>query len=335
MNGTDIWLLRPEEFIRRPARYLRCFGELGARLTAIPSFGLLHLTRNITPDDLADCDFTAWRAIIVGAERVDPAALDHVHRLLAPFGLRRAAFLPAYGLAEATVAVTGVGLDEEWGTVTVDPSAIDVRRPITYTADGQQVVGCGHALHGLEVSIADEDGGILPDGHVGEIVVRGASVAADYLAGTAGGGTRLRDRTLWTGDAGFVVDRQLFVLGRMGDSIKIRGRTVFAEDVEALLDPLRPGARRLAVVLGMRRGRATCVIVLECPRKDWLLSAAELVRPRVEEATILVLAAPAGTIDWTTSGKPRRRKLWQDFVAGRIRTSTAATEPAVTSGRGR
>ena len=90
MNRSDIWVLEPEQFIQAPLRYLRCFGELGARLTAMPNFGLAYIARRIRPEQLDGLDFRQWRAVIVGAERVDPAVLDAFTKLLAPHGLSAA-----------------------------------------------------------------------------------------------------------------------------------------------------------------------------------------------------------------------------------------------------
>jgi acyl-CoA synthetase (AMP-forming)/AMP-acid ligase II len=322
VNTTDIWLLRPEDFVHRPERYLRCFGIAGARLTAMPSFGLGYITRRVRPAQLEGCDFSQWRAIIVGAERVDPGSLHRAYELLAPFGLRREAFLPAYGLAEATVAVTGLPLEEQWDAVTIDPSATAPGRPVEPPVDHgptQDVVGCGRPLTGVQVSIVDEDDRPLPEGHVGEIVVRGDSVAAGYLEpGSNARVTRLREGTLWSGDAGFLRDGQLYVFGRLGDSMKIRGRTVFAEDVESLLAELRAPARRSVVVLGVHAGTPTVVVVFEQAQPEWLEGAAELIRPRTEHAAVVVVDAPRGTVSWTSSGKPKRRLLWQAYVADQL-----------------
>nr|WP_230416354.1 AMP-binding protein [Micromonospora tarapacensis] len=129
VTGADLWLLTPAEFVRRPTRFLECFGRHGARLTAMPGFGLAHVVRRVRAEQLAGLDFGRWRAVIVGAERIQPATLDDFAGLLAPYGLRREALLPAYGLAEATLAVSGLPLRTGWRQA---PGP-----------DGVPVVGCG------------------------------------------------------------------------------------------------------------------------------------------------------------------------------------------------
>jgi acyl-CoA synthetase (AMP-forming)/AMP-acid ligase II len=308
VNRSDIWLLPPEEFIRRPVRYLRCFGESGAVLTAMPSFGLEYVARRVRPEALAGLDFSRWRAVIVGAERVDPGALDRFTGLLAPFGFRRTALLPAYGLAEATLPVTGLPLTEEW-----------VAQPAADAPGGTPTVGCGPPVDGMSVTIEDENGSPVPDGCPGEIVVRGTAVAAGYAGGDGAASpsrTSFDGRALRTGDAGFVRNGQLFVLGRLGDSVKVRGRAVFAEDLEAALVGLGLPAHRVAAALGLQDGVPTVVAVVEQPAADLPASAAEVLRRRGEGARIVLSCVPRGTIQRTTSGKPRRPQLWQSFLSG-------------------
>ncbi len=326
VNQGDLWLLEPERFVRTPTRYLRCFDKPGARLTAIPSFGLDHITRRVPPDALDGLDFSEWRAVIVGAERIDPATLDRFANLLAPFGLDRRALLPAYGLAEATLAVTGLALDKEFTTAAVDPRALSFGDDVRAATDSgvQHVVGCGPALAGLRVDVVDDEGVPLPDGHLGQIVVRGASIAAGYAGSDASLSlTGWHDGALHTGDAGFLVDGQLFVIGRLGDSMKIRGRTHFAEDIEAALVAAGLPRTRLAVLLGSAAAGPTAVVLIEQARDGWLDTARAVLRRTAEGADGVVLDVPHNTIQRTTSGKPKRRPMWQAYVDGRV----AAPQP--------
>ncbi|GIJ79616.1 Acyl-CoA synthetase (AMP-forming)/AMP-acid ligase II [Micromonospora phaseoli] len=309
VTGADLWLLSPAEFVRRPTRFLECFGRHGARLTAMPGFGLAHVVRRVRAEQLAGLDFRRWRAVIVGAERIQPSTLADFAGLLAPYGLRREALLPAYGLAEATLAVSGLPLGTGWRQA---PGP-----------DGVPVVGCGHPLAGTGVTVVGDDARPVDDGVVGEILVSGAGVTDGYAGGPVFDDGRVR-----TGDAGFVRDGELFVLGRLGDSLKVHGRTVFAEDLDAMLGAaLGAPPGRLATVLGLRSGHPTVVVHLEHPRPEWLPRIPALVRPLVPEATVHVVPVPAGTVPRTTSGKPKRRLLWRRHLA-------AAAPTDVTAGRG-
>lgn len=320
VNRSDLWLLPSEEFVRNPLRYLRCFGAQGARLTSMPNFGLEYVARRVPAKALEGLDFSAWRAVIVGAERVDTGALERFCALLGPYGLDRRALLPAYGLAEATLAVTGLPLDEEWTSLAVRPGSLAVGAHVETGTDGQLITGCGRPLGDVTVSVVDDEGRPLHDGAVGEIVVRGSSVALGYAEATGDSAslTRLGDGTLRTADAGFLHDGELFVLGRLGDSMKLRGRALFAEDLESLLAGAGVPALRMATLLGYRSGEATVVAVFEQAQQEWLAAADQLLRLRTEGATVVLVDAPRGAIARTSSGKPKRRVLWQAFVDRRL-----------------
>jgi acyl-CoA synthetase (AMP-forming)/AMP-acid ligase II len=334
VNRSDIWLLQPEQFIHRPLRYLECFGRHGARLTAMPNFGLSYLARRVSPAQTEGMDLSRWRAIIVGAERLDPGAFEAFATLLAPKGLSRKALLPAYGLAESTLAVTGLPLPEEWTQLCVAPSSLALGRKIALqqpNEGGQELIGCGRPLGGASVTVEDADGAELPDGAVGEIVVHGPSVAAGYesslLAGPAqvpahvggaAGPSSLAEGALRSGDAGFLYEGQLYVLGRLGDSMKVRGRTVFAEDLEAALGSAGVPPLRAAALLGERDGRPTVVAMFEQAQPDWLATAARLLGQRTEGADVVVVDAPRGSIARTSSGKPKRRRMWTEFLEDRL-----------------
>lgn len=318
VNRSDIWVLEPEDFVHTPERYLRCFGVLGARLTAMPNFGLDYITRRVRPEMLKGSDFSEWRALIVGAERIAGATLDAFCRLLGPYGFARRSLLPAYGLAEATLAVTGLPLAEEPVVVSVDPASLTLGAQVAVVADSGDVppvVGCGRPLAEVTVEITDESGGRLAEGRVGEVVVRGRSVAAGYLAGGTTSPSSFSAGGLRTGDAGFVLDGQLFALGRLGDSMKLRGRTVFAEDLEAALVAVGLPRHRIAVLLGVHAGLPTAVAVVEGATARWLADAAAVLGRQTEGAHVVLLDAPRVTIERTSSGKPKRRALWRRFTA--------------------
>ena len=320
MNGSDIWLMEPAQFVQSPVRYLRCFGSHGARLTAMPNFGLAYITRRVRSAQLGGLDFSQWRALIMGAERIDPVVLDQFSALLGPHGLTRKSLLPAYGLAEATLAVTGLPLDEEPAALLVTPDSCQLGQEIAVTADpgARPVAGCGYPLKGVTVEIVGEEGDTLPAGRVGEIVARGPSIAGGYLPGEASSGTAFGDGGLKTGDAGFLHDGQLYVLGRLGDSIKLRGRSVFAEDLEARIVSNGVPAHRVVVLLGVHRGEPTAVAIVERCVDEWLPSIAAVLRGMSEGSRALVIDAPRTTIERTSSGKPRRRVLWQRFANGTL-----------------
>jgi acyl-CoA synthetase (AMP-forming)/AMP-acid ligase II len=321
VSQSDLRLLQPEEFVRNPLRYLQCFGAYGAKLTVTASFGLDYLARKVRPEALMGLDFSAWRGMVVGAERIERRALESVYRLLSPHGFRRQTILPAYGLAEATLAVTGLPLDERWTSLTVEPESLAIGRRVVVCDEpqrGQHVTGCGRPLAGVSVFVVDENDRRLPDGTVGEIVVSGSSVAAGYKQeDDTAALTRFANGRLYTGDAGFFKQGQLYVLGRLGDSLKVRGRVIFSEDMEETLGALALPRHRLVALLGVHEGKPHAVIVIEggYGRPDALRT---LLRRQTAGAEVVLIEAEKGTIARTSSGKPRRRHLWRAFIAGKL-----------------
>ncbi|GGV28705.1 hypothetical protein GCM10010293_28360 [Streptomyces griseoflavus] len=309
VTGFDGHMLQPDDFIRSPQRYLRRISEQRIAMTAMPNFGLSYILRRVRPADLDGLRFDSLRCVIIGAERVDPKVLDDVHALLGPHGLDRGALLPAYGSAEATLAVTGLAPGEGWSTR--EPDEGDAG-----SLAGTAVVGCGRPLEDRTVTIVSEEGDVLPDGQVGEIVVSGVSIADGYVgdAGTASG-TSIGDR-LRTGDAGFLRDGQLFVIGRLGDGLKVNGKMVFAESLETLLHQRGIPERRVAVLLGVRDGAPTGVAVFAGVQDGWRRAAHEVLSEWLGDAELLAVEVPRGGIAVTSSGKPRRRVIWKALCGG-------------------
>jgi acyl-CoA synthetase (AMP-forming)/AMP-acid ligase II len=329
--GCVGWLMQPEDFIRTPVRYLRLLSEQRARMTAMPGFGLAYLLSRVRPGSLSGMDFSALDALVLGAERIPPRLLDSFHEFLAPYGLRRTALLPAYGLAEATLSVTGLPLGEGWVSSRPCGPGAGAGAPCAAGATtdvSPDVTGCGRPVHGTAVRVVGEDGAPVPDGVPGEIVVSGRSLAAGY-AGDRGSSatTRLNGHELRTGDAGFLRDGQLFVLGRLGDGLKMRGRMVFAEALELELQERGLPAHRAVALLGMSGDRHVAAVVIEKPRANWTDLAIDVLRSRVPGADLLVIDAPRGAIAVTTSGKPRRRAMWRALTEGNLPGRVVATQP--------
>lgn len=319
---ADLWLMRPEQFVQQPRRYLRCFGEHGATITAMPNFGLDYIVRRVPPDAVTGWDFSAWKALIVGAERVQPDTAEAFTRLLAPAGLRREALLPAYGMAEATLVASGLPPGQGWSAVTVRKTSLDIGSRIEFAGegdrDGYRLIGCGPPVPGTSLAVLDERGHPLPAGWVGEVLIRGPGVVRGYLRERDSPSlTRVAGGEVRTGDIGFLHGGELYVIGRLGDSVKVRGRTLFAEDVEAALVASGLPARQVAAALGVHDGRPTVVAVIERPGATPADLAGAL-RLAAQGATTHLLEVRRGTIPRTSSGKPKRRSLWREFTRGTL-----------------
>ncbi|WP_269858555.1 AMP-binding protein [Streptomyces sp. RPT161] len=331
----ELWLMRPEQFIRDPARWLECLAPGKATHSAAPSFAFAYAARRVKPQRLAELDLSSWRSVVVGAEVVDPAALDAFARFAEPVGFSRDTYLPSYGLAENTLAVTGaegpvVVVRPDWSSMRLgEPVRIQEAgklgdRPIEPGSGWLVGHGAPHEADGVGVRILDAEGRPLPDGHLGEVAVTGSSVAQGYHGGREGGSTRFVDDELRTGDAGFAHDGQLFVLGRMGDSLKLRGRSVYMDDLDAkVAAAARLDKDRIAVVAVNDRGRVGLAVFVESAPGPWTDAVTETLRGELgPEPSLTLVAGRRGLLKRTTSGKLRRRHMWQLLQEDKLKSVT-------------
>jgi len=324
----DLWLMRPDQFIRDPARWIRCFAT--AKHTAAPPFAYAYVARRVKPEQLEGLDLSGWETALVGAEPIDPHGLEVFAQLLEPFGFSRKAFKPAYGMAETTLLVTMDNALREPLAVHPDPESLAFGQPVrildrhtlgpaSVGAKSGWVVGTGTPEEDVPVTIVDDDGRELPEGHLGEIVVGGASACRGYYAGAQGKSTRFIDGKVYTGDAGFFYDGQLFVLGRMGDSIKVRGRSVYVEDLEAKIAELTGlGKGRIVLTSVPGAGSKGVALFAETNAADWEGRVREFLRRRLGGDVTVTIVIGSGLIQRTSSGKPRRRYMWERLQAGRM-----------------
>ena len=213
-------------------------------MSGAPDFAYDLCVRKIPPDERAGLDLSSWEVAFTGAERVRAETIERFVNAFAPCGFRREAFFPCYGLAEATLIVSGGPRQTAPTIVQVHGEALERNQFLDASfgdSAARTLVGCGPCLPGQQLVIVDPQTCLAcAGGEVGEIWVQGPSVACGYhgqpeatevvfrgfLADT-GQGPFLR-----TGDLGFLRDEQLFVAGRLKDLIIIRGRNYYPEDIE-------------------------------------------------------------------------------------------------------
>ncbi|SBT38754.1 AMP-binding protein [Micromonospora auratinigra] len=325
-------LMSPSQFIGSPLDWLSPYGGGEGQVMAMPNFGFDYVARKVAAPSLTGMDFSRVEVVISAAERVRAASVAAFYELLRPFGLRWEALQPMYGLAEATLAVSGVRVGEIPITVAVrrqseqigakieilDVGTVD--EPGPSGAELVQHVSCGVPLRGVAIKIVDDAGRLLPPGHLGEIVVSGPGVAKGYL-GESSTSTRFTNGNLFTGDVGFCHDGELFVLGRQGDSIKVRGRSVYVEEIEEAIAATLPQlSDRTVVVAGTDATAPTILLLTEHQVDDVLATRAlDLLRSWVgDEARVDVVVLARKSLQFTSSGKPRRSHMWQRHLTGEL-----------------
>lgn len=258
--GLTMVMIHPERFLQHPEDWLRAISRHGGTLSVAPNFGYHYTLRRCQQSNLSGVDLSSWRVAMSGAEPVRAQHMDAFERRFSQYNLKHNLFLPVYGLAEATLAVTFGALDAPIVLDGINRRVLEtqgIARPLPAQgakspAERLHLVSVGRPLEGVEVKIVGDDGQELPERACGEIWVRGPNRMKGYVEEDAPGASaprrasRLEGDWLATGDLGYLADAQLYVLGRVCDAIKTaRGRTHYPDEVELFVnsvDGIRVGS---------------------------------------------------------------------------------------------
>jgi amino acid adenylation domain-containing protein len=339
--GFPVVLMSPVAFIQRPLRWLKAISRYGVTTSGGPNFAYELCLRKITPEQRDQLDLNSWRVAFSGAEPIRADVLQRFADFFSPAGFRAEAFYPCYGLAEATLIVSG-------GEVTASPVTqryyqqdIQQSKAVAYReGEGQskavELVGCGQTAPDQRICIVyPESKKRLEEGEIGEIWIQGPSVAQGYWqkeeetertfrASLAddGAGPFLR-----TGDLGFLDHGELFITGRLKDLIIIRGRNYYPQDIELGVWQCHPALRAdggAAFVVESGDEVRLC-IVQEVERHALTHDSTELVamiRQAIAEsqqlAAYAVVLIKPGRLPKTSSGKVQRRLCRDMYLDGQF-----------------
>ncbi|HZO05918.1 MAG TPA: fatty acyl-AMP ligase [Solirubrobacterales bacterium] len=333
--GGNCVLLSPLAVVKRPARWLQAISRYGATTSGGPNFAYDLCVQRVDEEIVETLDLSSWRVAFNGAEPIRAQTIEQFARKFSSAGFRREAFYPCYGLAEATLIVTGPDREDEPSLLEVDSAAVERGRiePSSGESGTRTLVGCGTVFADHELAIVDpESGEPCREGEIGEVWTAGPSVALGYwnqedetaeqfgatLDGESDG------RWLRSGDLGALVDGELFVVGRIKELIIANGRNIHPHDVEWSAEEAHPALRRHCSAAYDRAddGPAEVALLLEVDGAEELDPAAVIaaVRERVAADLDLPLAwvglCGRGEIPKTTSGKIQRNLCRRMVAAG-------------------
>ncbi|MEU7908092.1 fatty acyl-AMP ligase [Actinoplanes sp. NPDC049118] len=337
-TGVPAYLMPPEAFIRRPARWLEAMSRYRGTHSAAPSFAYELCVQATAAGTVAPgIDLSAWRFAGNGAEPVRWRTVRAFTEAMTPYGFPAIAMSPAYGLAENTLKATGTPSDEAPRVLWVDPDALrrDEVRP-GGEASGQPLVSSGVPVGRSRIDIVDPaTGRRLPDGRIGEIWVQGPCVARGYFNRPAESAATFAARvadaadpapSLRTGDLGFRHEGRLYVTGRLKDVIIRNGRNYYPQDLELSAESSVPGLRpNCAAAFSVDDGeRERLVVVVEADGRTLRdTPPAELsrrVRDAIHDGQRLhadeVVLIRRGVLPRTTSGKVQRRESRERYLSG-------------------
>jgi acyl-CoA synthetase (AMP-forming)/AMP-acid ligase II len=323
--GGECILMSPLSVIKRPARWLEAMSRYGATTSGGPNFAYDLCVRRIDEETCERLDLSRWEVAFNGAEPIRAETIEAFSKKFEPAGFDRKAFLTAYGLAEATLMVTGSEKLKEPTVLEVDAQVLEsgLLRPSTGEGPSRRLVGSGSPPDNGRLLVVDaETGRRCRDGEVGEIWFSGPGVAAGYWRNPDGTAEtfegRLPDdpdtRYLRTGDLGAIVDGELYVVGRIKELIIINGRNIHPHDIEFSAEDASPllrshGSAACELEVG---GEIRIGILLEVnPAEEGdLAQVIAAVRKRVGDDLDLPLhwvgLCASGTVPKTTSGKIQR-----------------------------
>jgi fatty-acyl-CoA synthase len=345
LYGTRLVVMSPMAFLTRPERWLQAVSKHQATLTAAPNFAFELCVRKIPEKAMEGVDLSSWRAVLNGAEPVNPETLDRFIQRYSRYGFRREALLPVYGLAEASLAVTVPPLHRGPKVDRVEREPFATEGHAIPTDDEEEntisFVSSGPPIPRHEVVIADKDGNEVPERTEGFLWFRGPSATSGYYRNPEAtarlfeGGPRVKEgEEPWvnSGDRAYQAEGEIYITGRVKDIIIKGGRNVYPHEVEELAsraEGIRKGCVVAFGVEGGETGTEKLVIVAESresdKRKQSAIAAAinEQVTRGLGLPPDRVELIPPGSIPKTSSGKLRREETRQMYLAGTLAAGKA------------
>jgi fatty-acyl-CoA synthase len=334
-NQVSTDYLKTEDFARRPLAWLDLISRNpGTTLSYSPTFGYDICARRISSQTRASdrFDLSRWRVAGNGADMIRPDVMQSFVDAFADAGFKASAFLPSYGLAEATLAVSimppGEGIIVELVEETqLSGGASRADRPQRFRA----IVNCGKPALGMTIEIREEDGTPLPEKAIGKVWCKGPSVMTGYFRDQESTGACLVDGWLDTGDMGYLSDGYIYIVGRAKDMIIVNGRNHWPQDIEWAVEQL-PGFKQgdiAAFAITTPGGEETPAVLVQCRTSDEKerVRLREEIRERVRSVTgmnCVIELVPPRTLPRTSSGKLSRAKARNLYLNGEIKPYSIA-----------
>ncbi len=308
-------LLPTASFARNPRLWLDAISRHRGTITFAPNFGYQLAAKRVRDRDLSELDLSSLRVAGCGAEPIRAKTLRDFAARMAPAGFRgEEVFLPSYGMAEATLAITFHPHGAPLRVDRVDPDAMrsGLATPAAAAAGSLEVVGCGVPFPGHGVRIVDEAGAPVGERQVGHVQASGPSVTDGYFRDSAKTSESFDEGWLRTGDLGYWADGHLFICGRSKDLLIIHGANHYPQDIEWAVGDLEGVRRGNVAAVGMQTDAGEELgLVVEGSSRDaerltqeirQLLVARFGLQPRA------IRIVPVGSLPKTSSGKLQRQK---------------------------
>ncbi|MGH6855029.1 MAG: fatty acyl-AMP ligase [Aestuariivirga sp.] len=328
MGQVTVDFLATAAFARRPALWLKLMSDNQSTVSSAPSFGYDLAARRIN-GEAVHLDLRKWRAAGIGGDMVRIDILNRFADKLSVAGFNAQAFLPSYGMAETTLAISISGVDRPVRVDTIERDALKTRGkaiPAAPSTTSRSFVACGKPVAGSKVSIRGERGIDLGEREVGRIFVNSPSLMAGYYHNTQATDAVVGpDGFLDTGDMGYWLDGEIVITGRVKDLILHNGRNIWPQDIEWAAEKVAPlgWGEVAAFAVEGDDGEDDVVVLVQCRRQKQ--DEIEALRREVSAAVhhsagieCKVVMVPPKSLPFTSSGKLSRIAAKQKYLSGEI-----------------
>jgi acyl carrier protein len=337
-HGFPITVMSPLAFLSRPERWLWALSDSGGTLCPAPNFSYELCARKISDEALEGVNLSRWRIAINAGEPVLPDTLERFAERFRPYGFRAEAYVPCYGLAESSVALTFPPIDRRPVIDTIRRDVFEKEGRAVPAGDGDgavlRFVANGKALPDHEVRLVDDQGADVPDRVQARVLFRGPSKTAGYFRNPeATAAVTTRDGWMDSGDLGYRAGGEIYITGRLKDCIIKAGHNIIPQEVEMAAAEV-PGVRRGCVAAfgsaDAASGTERLIVVAET--RVTATRELEAVRKAVVEAVDAkcglppdhVELVPPHSVPKTSSGKIRRNETRSLYEAGTLRRRTGS-----------
>lgn len=336
--GCSLVLMSPIAFVKNPMNWLKAISHYKITTSGGPNFSFEHCVKQFNPQKIEGIDLSHWRTCFNGAEPIRKQTIDSFAELFAQYGFKKHSFYPCYGMAEATLFVTGGKSGVEYRTLYIDPVALALNNVLEKQSDKAIPAVSSGWSYELDVMIVDPSSKQkIPENKIGEIWVSGDSVAQGYW-----GKTELSKEVfqaqiipsdgkyyLRTGDLGFLNRNELFVTGRIKDLIIINGRNIYPQDIEEHIHKIDPLIfKGQAAAFSLEVDQTEHVVIVQEIENRKLVNESQFkeIKNKIQSEVGMYFQIPIASIDLiprgslprTTSGKVQRRKTKDSWLNGKL-----------------
>jgi len=330
--GNDLTLIRPDDFIRKPFLWLKAMSDFKTTCTTAPNFayGLIH--KRVSAERIATYDLSSLKVAMCGAEMVYRETMEKFINHVKAAKFDPASLLPVYGMAEATLAVALVDKKRGMSFIKINKDQL-AKGEIKLDPKGDEICCVGRPMKTFDLKIVDETGNQVNQGKIGRVLIQGPSITSGYYKDPVKTQSLFVDNFLDTGDEGFMLDGELYLCGRLKDTMVIRGRnyypTLFEEKIYHI-EGLRKGRVIVSSHYNKKNDTEEIVVLAEVSQTELIAKNGDSIKAQIKKIIAaeslpifaIELYSP-GLLLRSSSGKLKRRMTLKKWEEGKLLTREA------------